>query len=326
MTVADLIPLGAVRTSTPPAFEASALVAAAHAFRRPAFIVRDPQSGTVGVALEGDALSTRELNGHPTFPLLGSLPPLYPEWLGDRSFNEVHGTRFPYIAGAMANGIATTDLVIAMAEVGMIGFFGAGLGCPWSVEEALDTLTARLGDGALGHEPDPLAQRAGSRGGHRGPLHAARRAAGLGGGVHGSDAAHRALRVHGPAATARTAASSGRTTCSPRSAGPRRRGASWPAPASLDALVGKGQLTAKRPSWPARAGRRRRHRRVRLRRPHRQPAPHGGVPRHRRLRDELTRRARLHAAHPGGCCRRPRHALSIAAAFASARPMCSPAR
>ncbi|MCB9630003.1 MAG: PfaD family polyunsaturated fatty acid/polyketide biosynthesis protein [Sandaracinaceae bacterium] len=146
MTVADLIPLGAVRTSTPPAFEASALVAAAHAVRRPAFILRHPVTGTVGVALDGDALSTRELNGHPTYPLLGSLPALYPEWLGDRGFNEVHGTRFAYIAGAMANGIATTELVIAMAENGMLGFFGsAGLTRP-RVEQALDTLTVRLGE------------------------------------------------------------------------------------------------------------------------------------------------------------------------------------
>jgi NAD(P)H-dependent flavin oxidoreductase YrpB (nitropropane dioxygenase family) len=59
---------------------------------------------------------------------MATLPALYPEWLGDRSFLEVHNLRFPYIAGAMANGIATTDIVIAMAKAGMLGFFGsAGL-------------------------------------------------------------------------------------------------------------------------------------------------------------------------------------------------------
>jgi trans-AT polyketide synthase/acyltransferase/oxidoreductase domain-containing protein len=57
--------------------------------------------------------------------VLATLPPLYPEWLGDRRFCEVHGTRFPYVAGEMANGIATPQYVIAMAQAGMIGFYGA---------------------------------------------------------------------------------------------------------------------------------------------------------------------------------------------------------
>ena len=57
--------------------------------------------------------------------LVGWLPPLYPEWLGDRGFLEAHGVRFPYVSGAMANGIATPRLVVAMARAGMLSFFGA---------------------------------------------------------------------------------------------------------------------------------------------------------------------------------------------------------
>ena len=53
--------------------------------------------------------------------------------------------RFPYVTGAMANGIATTRLVIAMAEAGMLGFFGAaGLALP-RVEAAVDELARTLG-------------------------------------------------------------------------------------------------------------------------------------------------------------------------------------
>jgi PfaD family protein len=74
------------------------------------------------------------------------LPPLYPEWLGCRSFGEVHGVRFPYVSGAMANGIATTRIVIAMAQAGFLGFFGAA-GLPrHRVEAAVDELQATLGD------------------------------------------------------------------------------------------------------------------------------------------------------------------------------------
>jgi PfaD family protein len=57
---------------------------------------------------------------------VGTLPALYPEWLGDRTFLEAHGVRFPYVAGAMANGISTPEMVAAMARAGMLGFFGAG--------------------------------------------------------------------------------------------------------------------------------------------------------------------------------------------------------
>ncbi|SMF64168.1 PfaD family polyunsaturated fatty acid/polyketide biosynthesis protein [Pseudobacteriovorax antillogorgiicola] len=56
---------------------------------------------------------------------VASLPPSFPEWLGDRSFQQVHGTRFAYVGGAMARGIASADLVIKLAKIGMMGFFGA---------------------------------------------------------------------------------------------------------------------------------------------------------------------------------------------------------
>ena len=76
--------------------------------------------------------------------LVGQLPPMYPEWLGERSFGEVHGTRFPYVAGAMANGIATTRLIVEMARTGFIGFFGAAGLSPGRVQAAIDELAREL--------------------------------------------------------------------------------------------------------------------------------------------------------------------------------------
>jgi len=35
------------------------------------------------------------------------------------------GTRFPYVAGAMANGNCTARIVIEMGRAGMLGFVGA---------------------------------------------------------------------------------------------------------------------------------------------------------------------------------------------------------
>lgn len=86
-------------------------------FREPVHVVVDPGTG-----------SYRAVRGPAGGPVHATLPPLYPEWLGDRSFCETHGLRFPYVTGAMANGIATPAIVVAMARAGMLGFLGtAGL-------------------------------------------------------------------------------------------------------------------------------------------------------------------------------------------------------
>lgn len=56
-------------------------------------------------------------------------PPLYPEWLGDPEFRRLHATRFNYVVGEMARGIATPRMVVAAVNAGCMGFYGsAGLG------------------------------------------------------------------------------------------------------------------------------------------------------------------------------------------------------
>ncbi|MCB9228579.1 MAG: PfaD family polyunsaturated fatty acid/polyketide biosynthesis protein [Deltaproteobacteria bacterium] len=93
--------------------------------RRHVALVQDLRTSRIGL--------TEQLNTHsgrlPLLPhsvrLLGLLPPLYPEWLGDRSFSRDHGVRFPYIAGAMAHGIASISLVRALTQSGFMAFFGA---------------------------------------------------------------------------------------------------------------------------------------------------------------------------------------------------------
>jgi trans-AT polyketide synthase/acyltransferase/oxidoreductase domain-containing protein len=130
-----------------PAFEPSELLAMVSELRSPTHVVQDPASGALGVAQGGQALplGTPAPSADPAWPLLATLPPIYPEWLGDRSFCEIHGCRFPYASGAMANGIASTQLVVAMARAGFLAFFGAaGLG-PATVEQALFELERELG-------------------------------------------------------------------------------------------------------------------------------------------------------------------------------------
>ena len=126
-----------------PAFSAAAIADVLQAPRSTMYVLENASDGGIGVGVGGtvrygQAQSTGE------WPLLGVLPPLYPEWLGDRSFNEVHGTRFPYVAGAMANGIASTRMVIALAHSGCLAFFGAAGLSIGRVETAIDELQAAL--------------------------------------------------------------------------------------------------------------------------------------------------------------------------------------
>jgi trans-AT polyketide synthase/acyltransferase/oxidoreductase domain-containing protein len=139
------MPAFTLHASQSPAFDPRAIAAACADPRSTAHVVQEGgaragvHGGRIGVALEGELLQ-----GGPGYPVLATLPPLYPEWLGDRSFAEVHDVRFPYVVGEMANGITTARMVVAMARAGMLGFFGAGGLMPDRVEKALDEIQAEL--------------------------------------------------------------------------------------------------------------------------------------------------------------------------------------
>ncbi len=64
--------------------------------------------------------------------------------LGDAAFREAHGLKFNYVAGAMANGIASVELVVAMAQAGMLGIFGAAGLAPKAVAAAISRLKREL--------------------------------------------------------------------------------------------------------------------------------------------------------------------------------------
>jgi trans-AT polyketide synthase, acyltransferase and oxidoreductase domains len=112
---------------------AETLVDVVQRFREPVHVVADEAGGIR--AISGDVPGRR---------VLATLPALYPEWLGDRSFCEVNSTRFPYVAGEMAHGISTTGMVIAMARADMLGFYGAGGVSVDRVMQAVDTLSMAL--------------------------------------------------------------------------------------------------------------------------------------------------------------------------------------
>lgn len=68
------------------------------------------------------------------------IPPLPPENLGDPEFKKKHGIKYAYVAGAMAGGITSVDMVREMGQAGMLGFFGsAGLSVE-AIEDAINKL------------------------------------------------------------------------------------------------------------------------------------------------------------------------------------------
>lgn len=114
--------------------------------RRPVAIVSTPE-GPRAVVLD-------QHGGWPDTPdhlgILAVLPPIYPEWLGDRTFLAAHRVRFPYVIGEMARGIATPAMVIAGARAGVMAFYGsAGLRLE-EIEEGVMGIQASLGSDAPG--------------------------------------------------------------------------------------------------------------------------------------------------------------------------------
>ena len=46
--------------------------------------------------------------------------------LGSADFLQAHGVRYAYVCGGMVKGIASAELVIRMANAGMLSFYGSG--------------------------------------------------------------------------------------------------------------------------------------------------------------------------------------------------------
>ncbi len=95
------------------------------------------------------------------FPVVALGLPCHAGQLGDATFRRDHGVKFAYYGGAMANGIASEELVEALAKEGLLGIFGAaGLSLD-RVKQALDRLQKNLGDTPFGvnliHSPNEQA-------------------------------------------------------------------------------------------------------------------------------------------------------------------------
>ncbi|NUT98820.1 MAG: PfaD family polyunsaturated fatty acid/polyketide biosynthesis protein [Saccharothrix sp.] len=76
--------------------------------------------------------------------VIAAVGPLPPERLGSPEFRAHHGVQYAYLAGAMAGGIASEDMVIALARRGYLASFGAAGLLPERVEAALRRFRAEI--------------------------------------------------------------------------------------------------------------------------------------------------------------------------------------
>ena len=141
-------------------FEARDFINAIKEPRHICHVLWDEAEKKVGVAIDG-AQSTNGLT------LLGTLPPFYPEQLGDAAFLSAHNVRFPYVGGAMARGICSAQMVIALARAGMLCFFGsAGLSLErlqseiTTIKQALDPEGHTWGANLIHTPEEPELERA----------------------------------------------------------------------------------------------------------------------------------------------------------------------
>ena len=72
---------------------------------------------------------------------------LNPEDLGDEAYKKQHGVKYAYHGGAMANGIASVELVVALGKAGFLCSFGAAGLVPDAVEDSIRRIQAELPNG-----------------------------------------------------------------------------------------------------------------------------------------------------------------------------------
>lgn len=117
------------------------VAAALQALDAPVFFVRG-QHGLMQVATTGHL--TAEQNHH---SVLAYALAQSPAQFGSGDFQRTYNVRYAYMTGAMANGIASAEMVIALGQQGLLSSFGAAGLIPAHIEAAIHQIKAALPDG-----------------------------------------------------------------------------------------------------------------------------------------------------------------------------------
>jgi trans-AT polyketide synthase/acyltransferase/oxidoreductase domain-containing protein len=127
---------------------------------KPCYIIR--LDDEIGVTNEGYLYHSNGQTGK--VEMLIAVPPLAIQQLGDRNFLDFYNVKYAYMTGAMAHGIASEELVIALGQERILSSFGAGGLAPSRVEAAIKRIQQALPEGPyvfnLLHSPsEPAIER-----------------------------------------------------------------------------------------------------------------------------------------------------------------------
>ncbi|NKF51084.1 eicosapentaenoate synthase subunit PfaD [Shewanella sp. WXL01] len=133
---------------------------------KPCYVINHAELG-LGVSQQAQVINdATELSEASAQPVSAFAPALGTQSLGDSNFRRVHGVKYAYYAGAMANGISSEELVIALGKAGILCSFGAAGLIPSRVEQAINRIQAELPNGPymfnLIHSPSEPALERGS--------------------------------------------------------------------------------------------------------------------------------------------------------------------
>jgi trans-AT polyketide synthase/acyltransferase/oxidoreductase domain-containing protein len=119
-------------------FDAAAIQEKLSATDKPCYILQDFR-GRIGASNDGELVS--EGRG---LQVLAMANPMTAAQLGDSSFQKDYNLKYAYKTGAMANGIASEELVIAIGKAGLLGSFGAAGLVPARVLQAIEKIQGAL--------------------------------------------------------------------------------------------------------------------------------------------------------------------------------------
>ncbi|MEL6698125.1 MAG: PfaD family polyunsaturated fatty acid/polyketide biosynthesis protein [Bacteroidota bacterium] len=105
---------------------------------KPCYVMEDFR-GRIGVSNTGTLVS--EGRG---LQVLAMASPMTAGQLGDPTFCADYQLKYAYKTGAMANGIASADLVIAIGKAHLLGSFGAAGLVPARIEKEINTIQSQL--------------------------------------------------------------------------------------------------------------------------------------------------------------------------------------
>ncbi|MEY3332287.1 MAG: hypothetical protein RLZZ176_587 [Cyanobacteriota bacterium] len=105
------------------------------------------KEGEIGISNQGN-LSYSANGKNQDLEMVLSVPAIAFNQLGDPNFLEFYGVKYAYATGAMAQGIASEEMVITLGKANILSSFGAGGLSPHRVETAIHKI-----QGALHNKP-----------------------------------------------------------------------------------------------------------------------------------------------------------------------------